>query len=123
MALPWKPNQQQAYEKQERRLAKKPNSRPQLNSGRTWSGRGDVKENTASGTMLIDAKDRTESKSYRLTEEEWTDLKLMANKTPPGCNPMLALNLGQHRLIIIEESMWDEIKTLVDRIKENVSAD
>lgn len=68
-----------------------------------------MKEDTDIGAMLIDAKDRTESKSYRITEQEWTDLKLMANKTPPGCNPMLVLNIGSHSLVVIEEAVWDAL--------------
>lgn len=109
MPLPWKPSKQKGYEKQEARVSKKPGARAQLNSGRTWSGRGDVRHNVPMGEMLIDCKDHSKSKSYRITEQDWTDLKSMAHKTPPGCNPMLQLDIGKHSLVVIEESLWDEI--------------
>ena len=107
--LPWKPSSKKGYEIQEKRLAKKKDSRPQLNSGRTWSGRGDVKQNSPIGHMLIDAKDHSRSKSYRVTAEAWATLKSMAYKTPPGCQPMLQVDVGSHSLVIIEESLWDSI--------------
>jgi hypothetical protein len=108
--LPWKRSSKSGSQKQEERISKKPGARPQLNSGRTWSGRGDVRL----GDMLIDAKDHSLSKSYRITEGEWNQLKRMAHKTPPGCNPMLQLDVGRFHLVVIEESLWDEI---YDRLK------
>jgi len=107
--LPWKPNRKPGYQRQEERISKKPGHRPQLNSGRTWSGRGDVKLISPVSNLLIDAKDHSNSKSYRITEKDWTELKSMAQKTPPGCCPMLHLEIGQHSVVVIEESLWDEI--------------
>lgn len=109
MPLPWKSNDQKRYEKQEARVSRKEGAKPQLNSGRTWSAKGDVKQISPAGNMLIDCKDHSESKSYRITEDEWTKLKSMANGTPPGCLPMLQLDVGQHHLVVIDESLWDEI--------------
>lgn len=105
MQKPWKSSKKKGYEIQETRLSKKDGARPQLNSGRTWSGRGDVRH----GTMLIDAKDHSNSKSYRITESEWENLKSMAQKTPPGCLPMLQLDVGKFHLVVIDESLWDEL--------------
>lgn len=109
MLLPWKDNPHQGYELQERRSAKKKGARRQLNSGRTWSGKGDVRHRTPAGEMLIDCKDHTDSKSYRITEDEWSEWKSTAHKSPPGCQPMYQLDIGKHRLVVIEEDLWDEI--------------
>ena len=109
MLLPWKVSKQKGYEKQERRVSKKPGARAQLNSGRTWSGRGDVKQISPVGAMLIDCKDHSGSKSYRLTEGELSELKSMAQKTPPGCQYMLQLDIGKHHVVVIDETLWDEI--------------
>lgn len=116
MPLPWK-QRKQGYEIQEARLARKPGARPQLNSGRTWSGRGDVKQISPVANMLIDAKDHSNSKSYRITEAAWENLKSIANRTPPGCQPSLHLNVGKCRLVVIEEDLWDEINERLSEVR------
>lgn len=111
MKPPWEKKETQAYVAQEKRQAKRPGARRQLNSGRLWHSLRDVVERTVVGSMLVDCKTGKDGplKSYRITEKEWSALKRDANRTPPGCYPSLRLDLGRHKLLVIEEEMWDEV--------------
>lgn len=107
METPWSPDRKTASQKQEARTAKKPGARPQLNSGRTWSGKGDVKQYD----VLIDNK-TTEARSYTIKldgEHGWLAHKTHANRTPPGCLPALQVDISGVRLVVVEESFYDEL--------------
>lgn len=108
MKTPWQRVTDPDYVKQERRTSKKKGARPQLNSGRTWSSLRDVKQNSPIGHILIDNK-TTEAESYRITKPDFKALKRDANRTPPGCHPALQIDIGSLRLMVVEESLWDEI--------------
>jgi hypothetical protein len=114
--VPWKKDKP-GYVKQEQRLGKKPGARQQINSGRLYFSRGDVKQKVGPFCFLIDAKHRPEG-SYRLDSRSWQGLKRMANKTPPGCIPMVKVSLGDVDLAIIEESVWDAIAKAIQETNE-----
>lgn len=110
--IPWKLGKKKPYEKQEERTAKKKGARRQLNSGRVWSGLRDVKRIVGKRTFLYDNK-TTSTRSYSLTAEEFNRLKRDANRTPPGCIPVLQIDFTGGgtvlRLVVIEEDLFDEL--------------
>jgi len=108
MKTPWQQVKESRSQLQEKRTARKPGARSQINSGRTWSSKGDVVLNSPIGRILIDNKD-TEDASYRITEDDWRKLKKQANQTPPGCQPGLQIDIRNLRLLVIEEATYDEI--------------
>ena len=67
-------------------------------------------EKTVIGNILIDCKTGRDGplKSFRITDKEWDEMKRDANRTPPGCYPAYRIDLGKHRLLLIEEEMWDD---------------
>lgn len=108
MKKPWTTRNDPKYAQQERRTARKPGARAQVNSGRTWSSLRDVKQSSPLGHVLIDNK-TTDAESYRVTKTDFKSLKRDANRTPPGCHPALQVDLQELRLLVIEEDLWDEI--------------
>lgn len=108
MKTPWKKDTTPKYAKQEARTAKKPGARAQLNSGRTWSGLRDVRRKVRSFSFLIDNK-TTDDKGYRITEDDWLKFARDARRTPPGCHPMLQLDIRSVRLVVLEEDTLDAI--------------
>ncbi len=109
MSLPWRTGKKPRYAEQEERTGKKKGARRQMNSGRVWSGLRDVKQSVGKLTLLYDNK-TTGSTNYTLTEAEFFQLKRDANRTPPGCHPVLQLDFS-HRLslVVIEESLFDQL--------------
>lgn len=110
MKSPWKKDERPAYIAAEKRQGKRPGARQQVSSGRTWSGLRDVVEKSKNGiTLLIDNKTGKDGplKSYRITEKEWKEFLRDANRTPPGCNPALRLDIGPYHLIVVDEATWD----------------
>jgi hypothetical protein len=108
MKTPWEQVKESRSQRQEKRTGKKPGARQQINSGRTWSSKGDATWDSPIGRLLIDNKD-TEDFSYRITEDDWDKLKKQANQTPPGCQPGLQIDIRNLRLLVIEEATYDEI--------------
>lgn len=110
MSVPWNRDKKPNYLKAEREQAKRSGARAQVNSGRVWSGLRDVVERSKNGiVLLIDNKTGAKEslKSYRITDAEWNGLKRDANRTPPGCHPCLRLDIGKHKLMVIEQDTWD----------------
>lgn len=108
MKTPWQRATSPEYARQEKRTAKKPGARAQLNSGRTWSGLRDVRQASPVAHVLIDNK-TTDEKSYRITKDDWESLKRDANRTPPGCLPAFQLDISGTRLMVIDDDHYDEI--------------
>lgn len=116
LKTPWERVREQPYAKQEKRTAKKPGARPQINSGRTWSSLRDVIQDSPLGRILIDNK-TTEASSYRITREDFMALKRDANRTPPGCLPGLQIDIQDLRLMVIEDGLWDEILNYIRELE------
>lgn len=110
--LPWKLGKKKPYEKQEARTAKKPGAKAQVNSGRVWSALRDVKRTVRGKTYLYDNK-TTSSHRYTLSLEEFQILKRDANRTPPGCIPVLQIDFQNGErlvsLVVVEESVFDDL--------------
>jgi hypothetical protein len=126
MSTPWNRAKEQRYAKQEKRTSKKPGARAQINSGRTWSSLRDVVQDSPFGRMLIDNK-TTEARSFTIKDDDWISLKRDANRTPPGCSPAFQIDIRDLRLLVIEDSLWDEIvkyaRTLEGKLEELESRD
>jgi len=116
MKTPWKKDTTPAYASAEKRQAKRPGARAQINSGRLWHSLRDVVERSVVGHLLIDNKTGKDGPliSYRITQHDWYDLKRDANRTPPGCHPVLRLDIGPYKLMVIEEDLWDEVGEMID---------
>jgi len=118
MTVPWNKDRTPNYLKAEKEQAKRKGARAQINSGRLWFSLRDVIEKTVLGNLLIDNKTGRDGPliSYRVTQYDWHDLKRDANRTPPGCHPVLRLNIGPYKLMVIEEDLWDEVGDMLGQI-------
>jgi hypothetical protein len=117
MKSPWKRATETRSVLQERRTAEKPGARAQINSGRTWSSLRDVRMDSPIGRLLIDNKD-TEGESYTIKRSDFKAMKRDANRTPPGCHPMLQIDIQDLRLMLFEEALWDEIVNYILFLEE-----
>jgi hypothetical protein len=116
---PWDESKKRKSQRQEERTAKMPGARPQVNSGRTWSSLRDVKLSTFFGVVLIDNKttENPENRSYRLTRDEWLELRRDAGRTPPGCMPALQIDIQDVHLLVFELGMWDAMVEHVTKLE------
>lgn len=119
-STPWEQAKERRYAEQEKRTASKEGGRPQRNSGRVWHSLRDVTLKSFLGKLLIDNK-TTEAKSYTITRSDWEALKRDANRTPPGCLPVLQIDIQSLSLIVFEEGTWDEIVRHVLLLEKKVS--
>ena len=119
---PWERAKKSRSLRQEERTARKRGARKQPNSGRTWHSKGDVTLDSFLGKLLIDNKtnEKPENKSYRLDKDDWLVLRRISNRTPPGCHPVLQVDLQEIHLMVFEESLWDEIVSYVIHLEETI---
>lgn len=77
----------QKSRRQESRLAKLPGGRQQVNSGRTWFSKRDVRL----GGFLVEAR-TTSKRSYSISADEFETLTKDALGTPPGQLPAMQID-------------------------------
>lgn len=108
---PWKRRSaRQKADRQELRNASLPGGKKQVNSGRKWFSKRDNRL----GGFLVETRG-TESGRYCIERREWEDIVRDAHKTPPGLLPAMQIELGPHRLIIMELSTHlDREQRLID---------
>jgi hypothetical protein len=119
MTTPWERAKEVRYVKQEKRTAKMPGGRPQVNSGRIWSSLRDAKISSFIGRLLVDCKS-TEAGSYTISEADWLALKKDANQTPPGCLPALQIDIRDVHLMAFELSTWDALVEYVMNLERRL---
>ena len=118
---PWKQaRENQRSRRQEERLGKLPDGRPQVNSGRTWWSKRDVRLNG----FLVEAR-TTDSASYTISRVEFEKLTRDAFGTPPGQLPAMQIDFEGasplHLFVMRLEDHLDRekrIAILEDKIKE-----
>lgn len=120
MKTPWQRATDPKYALQERRTAKKPGARPQVNSGRTWSSLRDVKQESPLGHLLIDNK-TTDAKSFSIVREDFIALRRDANRTPPGCHGAFQVDIQDLRVMVIGEDLWDETLNYIRLLEARLS--
>jgi hypothetical protein len=97
---PWKRRSaRKKADKQEERNAKLPGGRKQVNSGRLHFSKRDNKL----GGFLVESR-TTDSGRYCIERKEWEDIILDAHRTPPGMLPGMQIDLGPHKLFVMELS-------------------
>lgn len=105
---PWKQaTSGKRSERQERRLAKLPGGQKQINSGRHWVSKRDVRL----GGFLVEAR-TTEKDSYRLERDEFEDITRDALSTPPGQLPAVQIDFekaGREPLSLITIRLSDHV--------------
>jgi hypothetical protein len=117
--LPWdRAKKKTRSQKQEARLGKRRNSKPQINSGRTtWTSKRDVQ---LYNLLLIEAR-TTEGNSIKVLESEWKDIRRDAMQTPPGMLPAMHLEFPKTRLLVLDdqdaEEFFNEFEFLRERVK------
>lgn len=84
---PWGRARRTQSERQERRLGKLPTGKKQINSGRHWFSKRDVRL----GGFLVEAR-TTGSASYTLSRPEFDKLTREAFGSPPGMLPAIQLD-------------------------------
>lgn len=97
METPWHRARHRKSQQQERRLGKLPNSRTQPNSGR---GKFLKRDARIFGNFFVEAR-HTEADSYTIKKKEFHDLTKQAHRQPPGCLPMMEIEMGNLRLWVI----------------------
>jgi hypothetical protein len=105
---PWeRMNAQRLSQRQEKRNAKLPGGRKQVNSGRHWFSRRDNRL----GGFLVETR-RTDSGRYCITEKEWGEIVKDAFSTPPGQLPGMQIDLGKHQLFVmrLEDHLYREAR-------------
>jgi hypothetical protein len=103
LEVPWKQaKEKQAYQRQEERLSSSPGARAQVNSGRTWFSKRDVRQNG----FLIEAR-TTQAGSYTIKEAEWEKISKDSFGQPPGLLPAMQVDLNEHHLWIMRQEDWD----------------
>lgn len=105
MDKPWKRAKHRQSQLQERRLGKKPNSRQQPNSGR---GRFRKRDAITYGHFLTEAR-TTNADSYTIKKKEFQDLTGQAIRQPPGCLPLMAVEISGLRLVVVRETDFDDL--------------
>ena len=105
MQTPWHRAKARKSQRQEKRLGQLPNSRTQPNSGR---GRFLKRDARIFGNFLTEAR-TTDAQSYRIEKKEFQDLTKQAARQPPGCLPLMALEIDGLRLWVIREVDGEEI--------------
>lgn len=73
--------------RQEERLAKLPGGKKQINSGRSWISKRDVRL----GGFLVEAR-TTEKASYAINRDEFIEIERNAIGTPPGQLPAVQID-------------------------------
>lgn len=106
--------------RQEERLARLPDAKKQINSGRTWFSKRDVRL----GGFLVEAR-TTLKKSYSIVREEFEKLTREALGSPPGQLPGMQIDFeGESTLSLFVMRLEDHlarearIANLEGRIKE-----
>jgi hypothetical protein len=99
MKTPWQQAKaQQKSQRQESRIGDMASGKKQVNSGRHWFSKRDVRL----GGFLVEAR-ITDAKSYSVNGEEFSKLTRDAMQTPPGMLPAMALEIQGQRLIVMRE--------------------
>jgi hypothetical protein len=110
---PWnRRSARQKADRQERSIAQLPGGKKQVNSGRKWFSKRDNRL----GGFLVEAR-TTESGRYCIERKEWEDIVRDAHKSPPGLLPAMMIDLGPHRLIVME------LSTHLDREQRLINGD
>jgi hypothetical protein len=100
---PWRQaKKKQSYMVQEAKLSASPGARAQVNSGRTWFSKRDVRKNG----FLIEAR-TTQAGSYTIKEAEWEKLTGDSFGQPPGLLPAMQIDLQEHHLWVMRQEDWD----------------
>lgn len=110
---PWR-KRDTGYQAQEKREGKKSGARPQLNSGRTWSGKLDTRRSLGRvlDGLLADSKQRPGG-SFTIREDEWNQMKRDAART--GHNVILTLEIGDLELTVLETKLWDQVVEVIQK--------
>lgn len=125
MDTPWdRAKAQQKSQKQEKRIGNLPGGRKQINSGRNWFSKRDVRL----GGYLVEAR-ITDAQSYTIKKKEFEQITSEAIQTPPGMLPAMMLEIAGLRLVVTREQdhmfmeqrvgiLEGDIDTLMKRIQE-----
>lgn len=116
MESPWQRARNRKSQKQEERLGKKPNSRKQPNSGR---GRFLKRDARIYGHFLTEAR-TTDKGSYTIQKKEFQDLTAQATRQPPGCLPLMAVEISGLRLVVVREKDFDDVQERLMLLEETL---
>jgi hypothetical protein len=108
VVTPWKQaTSNKRSQRQEKRLSDLPGDKKQVNSGRHWHSKRDVRLNG----FLVEAR-TTENKSYSLQRDEFDKITNDALSTPPGQLPALQIDF--------ERVQGETLSLMVVRLKDHL---
>lgn len=103
---PWdEARSHQKSQRQERRIADLPDGKKQVNSGRQWHSKRDVRL----GGFLVEAR-TTDAQSYRVEKKEFETITRQAVGTPPGCLPAMFIEIDGLRLVVTREQDFEFLR-------------
>jgi hypothetical protein len=116
MKTPWEQAKaQQRSQRQEQSLAKRPGGRKQVNSGRHWFSKRDVRLNG----FLVEAR-TTEADSYRISKSEFEKIIMDAIATPPGMLGAMQIDFPGLRLMVTKFQDHEYMMSLIADLQDEV---
>jgi hypothetical protein len=121
LETPWQRAKKSRSVRQEERNGKLEGGSKQINSGRTWRSHRDniLRE------FLVESRD-TESRSYSISKDEWSHIRLEALKTPPGLLPGMQIDIQDLSLMVIEltafQDLYNRLVALEAQAEDNEKA-
>jgi hypothetical protein len=116
---PWDRARKTRSQLQEERLGNTEGGSKQLNSGRTsWRSKRDA----VYREFLVEARS-TESGSYTVKAEEWRNLRKEAFQTPPGCLPMIQVELQELTLAVVDFNYLHDLQMELLSYRERAEDD
>jgi hypothetical protein len=112
---PWSRARKTRNALQEAALSSLRGGERQVNSGRIWRWRRDVRL----GNLLIEAR-TTEAKSYRIDYDEFQALTKEAYSTPPGCLPGMQIDIRDLQLICLRFTDFDAFRMHLEDLEEQL---
>lgn len=81
-----------------------PGGEKQVNSGRFWRWKRDGKLRE----FLVEAR-TTEKRSYAISKDEFSLIRIEALKTPPGLLPAMQIDIQDLSLVVIELTAFQDL--------------
>lgn len=113
---PWQQaKSQQKSRKQEERLANEEGGRRQINSGRLWHSKGDVRL----GDFLVEAR-TTDKESYRLTVEDLKKIERQAANTGGMPLPAMQIDMSGAQVFVMRLTDHQEREARLSFLEDEV---
>ena len=116
LTTPWhKAKAQQRSRRQEQALANRPGGRKQVNSGRHWFSKRDVRLNG----FLVEAR-TTDADSYRIDKREFEKIVKDALGTPPGMLGAMFIEFPGLKLMVTKFQDHEYLMSVIGELQDEL---